>query len=65
MKSIKVDAKAIKENVRSKESDRKKLSFYLSGSLYEQFKIACDELPASQVLEELMRAFISSGKKRK
>jgi len=64
MKPIKIDAKAIKEKVRSRESDRKKLSFYLSGNLYEQFKIACDDLPASQVLEELMRAFIEAGKRK-
>lgn len=64
MKPIKVDAKAIKNKVRSKESDKKKLSFYLSEDLYEQFKSACDGLPASQILEELMRSFIESGKKK-
>ena len=64
-KTTKIDAKAIKDKLRAKESDRKKLSFYLSGSLYEQFKRACDDLPASQVLEELMRAFVDSGKKSK
>lgn len=61
--STKIDAKAIKDKIRSRESDRKKLSFYLSGSLYEEFKNACDDLPASQVLEELMRAFIESSPK--
>lgn len=65
MKPIKVDAKAIKEKVRAKESDRKKLSFYLSENLYDEFRAACDDLPASQVIAELMRAFVDSSKKVK
>ena len=43
-----------------KKDDRTKVSLYLSKSLYEQFRKACGDVPASQVMEELMRLFNES-----
>jgi hypothetical protein len=44
------------------DGDRKKVSLYLSGSLYEKFKKACGKAPASRVMEELMKEFIENLK---
>ena len=44
----------------SVKSDRTKTTFYISKSLYEEFKRHCGEIASSQVLEELMRQFVAS-----
>lgn len=46
------------------EDDRTKVSLYLSKSLYNRFKKACGKAPASRVMEELMREFLDSVKKK-
>lgn len=63
MATPKINAKSILRKLESNKKGRKKLSFYLSVSLYEDFKEACDKVPASQVIEELMRLFVESSKK--
>jgi hypothetical protein len=42
------------------ETDRERYSLYLSHSIYAAFKEACEDIPPSRVIEELMREFISS-----
>jgi hypothetical protein len=42
------------------EEDRSKVSLYLSKSVYEDFKKVCGSAPASRVMEELMKDFISN-----
>jgi hypothetical protein len=56
-KGKKVDRKKILEKARRKE-DKKKVTLYLSESLYEEFKEACDGIPASRVIEELLKDFV-------
>ena len=63
MGDIKVDARAIKKQLREKASTKQKLSFYLDGKLYKKFKKACGGIPASQVVEALMNAFVDSSSK--
>lgn len=53
----KISRKQILARIRQREKDRKKVTLYLSESLYEEFKEACDGVPASQVIEELMKEF--------
>jgi hypothetical protein len=55
----KIDRKEILKKLAVK-SDRTRTTFYISKSLYEEFKKSCDSVPPSQVLEELMRQFIGS-----
>lgn len=45
------------------ETDRVSMSLYLSKSVYEDFKKACDGVSSSRVLEELMREFVESYEK--
>ena len=42
------------------ETDRTRLSLYLSQSVYAAFKEACEDIPPSRVIEELMKDFINS-----
>ncbi len=68
---MKINGKEILERLAAlKKNDREQVTLYLSKSLYSAFKERCDDIPASQVLEELLKAFIestpeSSSKKRK
>ncbi len=55
----KVNRKDILSKLKSEGKDKKKVTFYLSESLYKEFQKACDGVPASQVIEELMKDFIS------
>jgi hypothetical protein len=59
-----MDTKKILESIRS-ESDRKKVSLYLSESLFEKFKDSCGGVSASRVLEALMKDFIEKLHKEK
>ncbi|MBS1983794.1 MAG: hypothetical protein JST16_06455 [Bdellovibrionales bacterium] len=61
MSATKIDAKAIREKLLKEESDRGKVSLYLSKKLYKSFQKACGTLPASKVVEELMQAFVDSA----
>ena len=60
---MKVDGKQLLKKLKSDKSDRGKVNMYLSKGLYEDFKKCCGDVPASQVMEELMRQFIESVKK--
>lgn len=63
---MKIDGKALLKKLAESKSDRKKVSLYLSESLYEKFKSSCGEdASASEMMEELMRLFIESVKVRK
>ena len=63
---MKIDGKKILERLAAgKRGDRTKVSLYLSESLYSEFKERCGEIPASQVMEELMKEFIASTKPTK
>lgn len=42
------------------ETDRTRMSLYLSQSIFSKFKEACEEIPPSRVIEELMKEFIES-----
>lgn len=60
-KEIGINAKAIKERLEL-DDDRKKVSLYLSKTVYKAFQKACGKAPASRVMEELMRQFIVSDR---
>jgi len=61
---MKIDGKKILKKLESEnEPSKQKLSFYLSKKLYEDFKKCCGNVPASQVIEELMKEFVGSFKK--
>lgn len=63
--AMKIDGKAILGRLAAaKKQDREKVSLYLSKSLYGAFKKACGDIPASVVMEELMREFVESVKAR-
>lgn len=47
---------------KANKKDREQVTLYLSKSLYKEFKEHCGDIPASQVLEELLKAFIDSTK---
>jgi hypothetical protein len=59
-----VDGKEILARLSAaKKNDKDKVTLYLSRSLYRSFKDVCGELPASVVIEELMKEFLDSTKK--
>ena len=57
-----MDAKKTIDKLRG-ESDRERVSLYLSQSILKDFKLACVEVSPSRVMEELMKEFIESAKK--
>lgn len=60
-----VDAKKIKEKVRLKgETNKTRVGMYLDKELYKEFQKECVGLSISQTVEELMREFIESAKKK-
>lgn len=54
----KINRKELLNRLKAEGKDKKKVTFYLSEGLYKEFQKACDGVPASQVIEEVMRAFI-------
>jgi len=48
----------------AKKNDRDKVTLYLSKSLYTDFKSICGDLPASLVIEELLKEFLESVQKK-
>jgi predicted Zn-dependent protease with MMP-like domain len=64
MNEVRIDPQEILEKL-SLEEDRKKISLYLSRTVYERFKSACGSAPASRVMEELMKEFIVGVKRSK
>jgi hypothetical protein len=59
-----MDAKKTIEKLRG-ESDRMRMSLYISQSIYEDFRKACGEVSPSRVMEELMREFVADLKTTK
>ena len=51
----------------ARKDDRKQMSLYLSQSLYERLKKLCGVLPASIVVEALIKEFVETaeGKRNK
>jgi len=62
---MRVDGKDILKRLAAAKDKRKKVSFYLTGDVYERFKKSCGKTPASQVMEELMRLFTESVRGKK
>jgi hypothetical protein len=59
-----VDGKAILDRLAAaKKNDRDKVTLYLSRSLYHSFKTICGDIPASVVIEELMKQFLASTRR--
>lgn len=54
-----MDARKTIEKLKG-ETDRERTSLYLSKSIMEDFKTACEGVAPSRVMEELMREFIES-----
>jgi hypothetical protein len=61
---MKIDGKKILQKLSQEKSDRQKVTLYLSKGLFEEFKKGCGDIAASQVVEELMRQFNESVKKK-
>ncbi len=59
-----IDGSKILAKVKANKSDRKNVTLYLSEAVYKKFQAACGELSASEVLEELLKEFIATSKKR-
>jgi hypothetical protein len=57
-----MDTKKIMDKLKG-ESDRKRVSLYLSESTLEAFKKACHPIAPSKVMEELMKEFVESRKR--
>jgi hypothetical protein len=60
----KIDGKQILKDL-EKKGERAKVSFYLSKDLYDEFKEACGNVAASQVLQRLMEQFVESVRPNK
>lgn len=56
-----MDSKKIIKKLKG-ESDRERVSLYLSKSLLKEFRSYCGNVSPSKVMEELMREFIASAK---
>ena len=59
---MKIDAKGIVADLKQAKSDKRKISLYLSGAIYESFKDKCDAegVSPSEVAERLMKNFNES-----
>jgi hypothetical protein len=63
---VTIDGKEILARLAAaKKTDKDKVTLYLSRSLYRSFKDMCGEIPASVVIEELMKEFLDSTKRAK
>lgn len=56
-----MDAKKTIEKLRG-ETDRIRVSLYLSQSILTEFKEACGDVSPSRVMEELMKEFVQDAK---
>ena len=59
----KVNSKRVMKRLADQKSDRQKITLYLSRGLYEDLKDSCGEFAPSQVIEELIRDFLTGLKK--
>lgn len=58
--SLTIDSKKILADV-GYQTDRTKVSCYLSKSLYDDFKRSAGAIPASQVVQRLMKLFVEDA----
>jgi len=58
-----MDTEEIKKRLKG-ESDRIRMSLYLSRSIFAEFKDACKDLSPSRVIEELIKDFTESNQKK-
>ena len=57
-----INGKAILKRLEAKRvGDKGRVTLYLSKSLYRDFKKKCGDIPASIVLEELLKEFIATS----
>lgn len=59
-----IDAKKTLQKLKGEELNRGPVSVYLDKDVFKEFKKACGNVPHSRVLEELMREFIDSAKRK-
>ena len=57
-----MDAKKTIEKLKG-ETDRQRVSLYLSQSIFSDFKKICGKISTSRVIEELMKEFLESSTK--
>lgn len=65
---MKIDAKSLLKRLEAaKKEEREKTSLFLSKDIYRSFKAICEEaqIPASTVIEQMMRDFVESAKSKK
>lgn len=65
---MKIDAKRLLKRLEAaKKEKREKTSLFLSKDVYRSFKTICDDaqIPASTVIEQMMRDFVESAGKVK
>jgi hypothetical protein len=58
-----MDSKKTLEKLKG-ESDRLRVSLYLSQSILAEFKEACQGISPSKVMEELMKEFVQDAKSK-
>ncbi len=63
-RTVEINLQALLNKVEQTE-ERKTVSLYLSAAGYEAFKAACGSAPPSRVIEEFMKAFVTSATKPK
>lgn len=57
-----IDAKITLQRLRGEATDKERISLYITKNTYDSFKLACEEIPVSRVIEQLMKEFIESSK---
>jgi len=55
------ETEEILHRLQIKQGNKKKITLYLSEDVYDEFKIACQDVAASRVVEEMMCMFIEDG----
>lgn len=53
----KINRREILNKLKAEGRDKKKVTLYLSEALYKEFQKACDGVPASRVIEEMIKKF--------
>jgi hypothetical protein len=62
--NVKINGKAIQKRLRAQKHDRAKTSIYVSQSLFKRFSRVCGEFSPSEVVEELLNAYIETAKRQ-
>lgn len=61
---MKIEADKILEKLRKKERKGRTVTMYLDSGVWKDFQDACKPVTASHVVEELLRQFLDSKKKK-